>query len=255
MIGQYGDDERGSLIAEGLNECHVENRCIVKPNGVTTNICILVTPDAQRTMIAIFGASHEEHIRSANMDMIDEYEMVLIEGYAFASPILTKINVPAVEKAHSLNKKLVMVISSVFNVPGYKENMLKWIDKFSIVTGTQEEFSLLFDKPDLEELLTFLEQSSFELCAVTMGSQGCYIVQNSSRMFVPAPAVDKVIDTTGAGDSFTAGLLFGYLSGYDINKSIHIAKILAGYTISKIGVLINRDVKKQVEELINKEEK
>lgn len=87
-----------------------------------------------------------------------------------------------------------------------------------------------------------------------MGADGCYLIHKSQRIFVPAPDVDKIMDTTGAGDSFTGGLLFGYLKGYDIKKSAHIAKILAGHAISQIGIKINKDVKQQVEQLINKGE-
>lgn len=113
---------------------------------------------------------------------------------------------------------------------------------------------MLFDKDNLEDVLTFLEQSSFELCAVTLGKEGCYLIHNKTRMFVPAPDIENVKDTTGAGDSFTGGLLYGYLNGYDLKKCAHIAKTLAGHAISTIGVVINKEAKRCVEELINKAE-
>lgn len=76
-------------------------------------------------MIGIFGASHEKYVEEINTDILLDYEMALFEGYLFATEILRNETIPALKRACELNKKLVMVISSIFVVPGYKESLLQ----------------------------------------------------------------------------------------------------------------------------------
>ncbi|GCE63327.1 2-dehydro-3-deoxygluconokinase [Candidatus Mycoplasma haematohominis] len=246
LVGQYGDDETGKIVEKSLKSCNVENLSFVKPGGITTQVVACITSDAQRTMFAIFGASHEEYIKPFDLEILNDWEGILLEGYHFCNASLNGLAQKVAHKAKELNKKTILIISSIFQVPGYKENLLQAINCFSIVTGTSEEFMQLFDKNDIEEMLEYLEKSNFELAAVTLGKEGSYIIYKGKRMFVNAPAVENVVDTTGAGDCFAAGLLFGYFSGYPLEKSIEIANIMAGQAISKIGVCLNDEVKEKV---------
>lgn len=246
LVGQYGDDDKAKLIEKALTECNVENLTYTKTVGITTQIVTCITSDAQRTMFAIFGASHEEYVEPFDFSLISDYEAILLEGYQFCTPSLNKLAQEVTLQAKSLNKKAILVISSMFQVPEYKENLLNAINCFSIITGTSEEFMHLFDKENLEDLLKHLESTNFELAAVTLGKEGCYLIYKGKRVFVSPPQVENVVDTTGAGDCFTAGLLFGYFSGYPLEKSAEIANIMAGHVISKIGVCLDEEIKEKV---------
>lgn len=254
LVAQYGNDENGEFAKSILKEYGVTDLSSIKKNSPTTIINTLITPDAQRTMIALFSASHEERSNPLNLEEIDNYEYLMTEGYHFCNESLASIAIQAADYASNKNKKIIFMLSNADYVDIYRSNIEKVVEKSSIISGTSEEFLRMFRKENLDELLDFLEkEKKYEALIITLGSEGAYVIVNQKRYHLKPPIVEVITDTTGAGDFYTSGFLFGFINGYSLDVCSKIANVLAKNIISHVGVYLDSSVKKEVEEILKNE--
>ncbi|XP_032746442.1 adenosine kinase-like [Rattus rattus] len=255
VFGQHSDDEDGKIVEEGLSDYSVKNLSIVKKNAYTTRLNCFITPDGQRTMLAIFASSHEKLDAPINFSMFDEYKYLLVEGYYFCNDILVDTAYKVNEYCHKQGLETILLLSNIFCVNSYKNHLLTTLEKSTIISGNDEEFLKLLDKENIEDLLVFLEKHpSLKVSLVTLGPKGAYAVVNGKRYFIEAPDAE-VVDTTGAGDYFTAGFLYGYFEGYSVETSLKIANLFAGDVISHVGANLDKNIRSKFEYLLANEKK
>ncbi|OAL10348.1 sugar kinase [Candidatus Mycoplasma haematobovis] len=257
LLGQYGDDERGGQVRDSFISYGVEDRCLMKVGGTTTQIFILVTPDAQRTMLAIFGTSHALDCSKVNYSVIDEYDYLLLEGYQFGSPNLIQNAYNCLNRAEEKGVGVILCLSNIFCVNSYYEHIKHFSDKAKIIAGNDEEFLKLFSIDKVEDLLSYLEtlctnspDSKYVGLIVTLGKYGAWVFWKGQKIFVGAPDVEKPTDTSGAGDYFVAGLLYGFFHGYSLETTTKLAQILAGDVISHVGTLLSDNIKDEIKKIL-----
>ncbi|AEW45953.1 pfkB kinase family protein [Mycoplasma haemocanis str. Illinois] len=256
LFGQYADDKEGNIIRDSLKKHGVVNHCSVEKGAMTTQINVLVTPDAQRTMIAIFGASHTMDPKAVDYSIVDSYDYFLLEGYQFCNQRLIDISYAFLKRIKEKNISLILSISNIFCVESYYQHMKCFADSARIIVGNEEEFLKLFNFDDIDKLLDYLQpqcssSEKYEMIMVTVGPKGAYILWEGKKIFVEAPDVKTPVDTTGAGDYFVAGLLYGYFQGYDMSINNKIAQIMAKDIISKFGSNLSLEIVDEVKKLLS----
>ncbi|AEG73780.1 pfkB family kinase [Mycoplasma haemofelis str. Langford 1] len=255
LFGQYADDKEGDIIKDSLKEHGVIDHCSVEKGGITTQINCLVTPDAQRTMIPLFGASHFMNPEAVDYSVVDNYDYFLLEGYQFCNQCLVDISYAFLDRVKEKNISLILSISNIFCVESYYQHMKHFAEAARMIVGNEEEFLKLFNFDDVNKLLDHLQSQcvkggKYEMIMVTAGPKGANILWEGKRFFVEAPDVKTPVDTTGAGDYFVAGLLYGYFQGYDMSISNKIAQIMAKDIISKFGSTLSPSVVDEVKKVL-----
>ncbi|MEM5813001.1 MAG: PfkB family carbohydrate kinase, partial [Candidatus Aenigmatarchaeota archaeon] len=171
-------------------------------------------------------------------------------------PLITKTSRRAVLKAIKIEKKMGAKICFDPNIRLnlWKEDTLNWVrkilEKVDLLLLTEEEAKIIFEERNLETLIENIRKK-FELIGIKMGARGSMIIQGNKIVKMPAIKV-KVIDTTGAGDAWNAGLLFSLINGYDLITSAKIANICGALCVSKKGAITALPKKNEVLRMLKK---
>ncbi|MDA1175402.1 MAG: adenosine kinase, partial [Chloroflexi bacterium] len=232
--GKIGDDMSGALYRESMAEVGVDFD--VEPaNGAPTGTClVLVTPDGERTMQTSLGAAAEIDVPDVDADRIAASRFVYVEGYLFGSPTGAKAAVAAMEAA----KQAGVTVSLTLSDPGMAEH---FIEPFR--NATREYVDLLFCNQfeamiyagvqDREEALKMLGQDSPRVF-MTCSGDGSLVYDNGEITRVPGYSV-PVVDTTGAGDIYAAGVLYGLANGMDNATSGKLGSFASARIVSRMG--------------------
>lgn len=235
IIAKVGLDEE----AKFLKRCHSEfkvNFISLTGKAPTAQILCLVTPDGERTMRDLLGASHEMRGRDLNSSYFKEKQLVHIDGYTLYNEDLTE---EAMNLASSFPHTLISFdLGNYKIVEEYKKTLLRLIPKFVdiIFANEQEAFELLEQLP--EEACRQLS-TCCRYAAVTEGSKGCWVGYEGNVVHIPAISPKRFIDTTGAGDFFAAGFLDGVLRNFPIEKCGQKGTFLASQIIGYQGAFLS----------------
>ena len=234
LAGGIGFDELGDMYKLRLKELGVHDE-LVKNNASTGTSIILLTPDKERTMNTYLGANRLFDSSFVNDSSIENADMFYFTGYMWDTESQRRAVRHVLEIARKMNKTVAFDLADPFAVGRYREDFLSIIrDNADIVFANSEEARFLFDNYDAYECC----RSMGKLCSIAIvknGKHGSYISDNGVIKKIPLYGTTDPVDTTGAGDTYAAGFLFGYLSGYGTEKSGMIASYLAGEIIGQIG--------------------
>jgi len=236
FLGALGDDQAGNFFREQLLKAGGDDKAIRVMSGLPTAQCLsLVTPDAERTMRTHLGAAMTlgpEHITKD--DFID-CGHAHIEGYVLFNPDLMLATLKAAKAAGctvSVDLASFEVVNSSRAI--IHEILREYVD---IVFANEEEAEAFAGSSDPEKGL----ESLAELCdtvAVKIGDKGALLASGKERCHVPATVIEQVIDTTGAGDFWAAGFLYGLLSGKSLEESGSIGALLGGAVVALEGTAL-----------------
>ncbi len=234
LAGGVGNDELGNKYRERLVECGVKDECISK-DAVTGTSIILLSEDRERTMNTYLGANRLFGPEDINEESAKNAKLFYFTGYMYDTES-QKASINKVLRICKDNSITVAFdLADPFAVARYRSEFFSLIKEYcDIVFANSEEARFLFDNYDAYECA----KSMRKLCSVAIvknGKKGSYIAANESVFEIPLSGTDKPVDTTGAGDTYAAGFLFGYLNGLDIEKCGNIASYLAGEIIGHIG--------------------
>ena len=235
FIGQTGSDKFGVLFSEDINKSKVffENMVINELNKTSKSI-ILVTPDAERSMSTFLGASVNFNINSINQDLILNSKLLYIEGYLFDQPAAKKAIYHCCELAKDKNIQIALSLSDLFCVERHRSDFLDLIVKFvDIVFANEEEIKSLY-KSTLNECIERIKQD-VETGAIMLGSEGSIVFQGQMEYVIKPIKVETPIDTTGAGDLFASGFLYGYINKYSIQNCGNLGSKAAAEIITYYG--------------------
>ena len=235
FMGQTGDDDFGILFSKDLNSSGVfyENK-IAQVSGRTSKSIVLVTPDAERSMNTYLGASTQFNIDCINEDLIINSKIVYIEGYLFDQSDAKKAIYHCCKLAKANNCRIALSLSDSFCVDRHREELCDLINKYvDIIFANETEIQSLYQS-NLQESLKKIREV-VEIGAITLGSKGSIVFQNQVKNLVPAIIVNDPVDTTGAGDIFASGFLFGLINKYSIEDCGKLGSKVASHIIKHIG--------------------
>ena len=205
-------------------------------DGIATGRCIIVvTPDAQRTMNTFLGVSSFMEPADVDVDVVAAGKVLYMEGYLFDRDDAKAAFRHAARVAHAAGREVSLSLSDSFCVDRHREDFRALVtDEVDILFGNEEELLSLYQLQSFQDAVDAVRRDS-SLAVITRGPRGASIVTRDEVLDVPALDVPHVIDTTGAGDLFAAGFLFGYTNGYSLKDSAILGSIAAGEVISHVG--------------------
>jgi sugar/nucleoside kinase (ribokinase family) len=245
FVGQVARDQLGEFYRHDLTAAGVEFTTPAADVGVpTARSMILVTPDGQRTMNTFLGAA--QHLPSSALDeeQIRGSAAIYLEGYLWDPETPRYAMVRAIEIAHGAGRKVAFTLSDTFCIERHRDGFAELIDggRIDVLFANEAEIQALAGVPHLETAIAAV-RGKVETLVVTRGEHGAIATRGQERAQVPAEPVEEVVDTTGAGDLFAAGYLFGYTRQRTLEESLRLGAIAAAEVISHYGARPEADLK------------
>ena len=236
FIGKVSFDDLGQKYEEGLTKEKVKYFYNKKQEVVPTGTClILITPDAERTMVTFLGVAGKINQNDINEKAVMQSEMLFLEGYLWdeGEPKL------AFDKAMSLANKKAMSLSDQFCVERHKNNFLDLVkNKLDIIFANEQEIQSLIDTKKFEDVIEFGKQLG-KFLIITRGEKGSIAIRNQEIIECPSKPNLKILDLTGAGDLFAAGFLHGVINKFSTKKCLEKGTEMSSKIIQKIGARLN----------------
>ena len=236
FIGKIKDDNLGKSFSTSLSNAGVfyKTKPITDGPG-TARSFIFVTPDAQRTMNTYIGACSLLSPKDMDEKIIKNSKITFLEGYVWEEDLAKESLVKAAEISRKAGNKVALTLSDPFCVKKHKLEFKELIKKnIDILFANEFEVKELYQTEDLEESAKEIS-NMIEIVAITRSEKGAKIYNANEAVEIKAKVFNKVKDTTGAGDLFAAGFLYGLTKKFSILKSGNIASITAGEIISHFG--------------------
>ncbi|NUT00796.1 MAG: adenosine kinase [Sphingomonas sp.] len=248
FIGQVADDQLGDIFAHDMKSLGVRFETPALKDGPPTGRClILVTPDAQRTMNTCPGASHELTPQRLDEQMIRTAAITFLEGYLWGPERPRHAMLRAAQIAHEADRTVAFTLSESLCIPGRKEGVLGMIEggMVDVLFANEDEALLLAGASDLDGALAKLSPLVSTL-VVTRGSAGALGIERGNRVQINAAPVEKVVDTTGAGDLFAAGFLAARCRARPLDRCLEAGAQAAAEIISHFGARPEANLKEIV---------
>ena len=235
-IGKVRADQLGQVFTHDIRAAGVEFTTKSGEQCASTARClILVTPDGQRTMSTYLGACVELGPEDIDEALIARSKVVYLEGYLWDPPRAKEAMLKAANLAHKHGGRVALSLSDSFCVGRHREEFNRLIeDHVDILFANEDELLALTETASFEAALDAM-QGRCEVTVLTRGAQGAVVLANDERYAVSAEPVERVVDTTGAGDLFAAGFLYGFTNGYGPGDAARIGSICAAEIISHVG--------------------
>ena len=236
FMGKVADDELGRTFARDMREigARFENQPLV--GGPATAVSMInVTPDAQRTMCTFLGASVEFTDTDVDAAVVEASTIVYLEGYLFDAEAARRAFAKAAGLAHGAGRKIALTLSDSFVVERHRGGLLGFIEtQVDLLFANESELLALFETESFDEACEAL-RTRCDLAAVTRSDKGSVILSHGERLTVKAEPVEKVVDTTGAGDQYAAGFMFGLSRSRPLQQCGQLASLAAAEVISHYG--------------------
>lgn len=234
-IGKVADDTLGATFASEMNNMGVTYKTEPLSGGSTGRCMIMVTPDGERTMNTFLGAAVELTPDDIPEDLIKDAKVTYLEGYLFDPPKAMEAFIKAARIAHEAGRMVALTLSDPFCVDRHRE-AFKDLVKYhvDILFANEEELKSLYMSDDLELALEIVKNEC-AIAAVTRSEKGSVIINSGHRTDIAAEPNVKVMDSTGAGDAYAAGFLYGYTEGMDMEACGRLGSIAAAEVIQQMG--------------------
>ena len=245
FVGQVANDQLGAIFAHDLRALKVGFQTPAIEGPPPTGRClIIVTPDAQRTMSTFAGASHELTSAALDVDVIRSASITFLEGYLWGPERPRAAMLEAARIAHSAGRTIAFTLSESLCIGACREGVLGMIqsNKIDILFGNEQEICHLTGCDHLADQIAALLNHVATL-VITRGAGGAMAIEPGEMVEVRAAPVERVIDTTGAGDLFAAGFLAGRCRGRDLGGCLAAGSIAAAEVISHFGARPDANLK------------
>lgn len=245
FIGQVAQDQFGRVFSHDIRAIGVAFDTPPREGHPPTAQCLIfVTPDGQRTMNTFLGAS--QHLGSDALDraMIESAAILYLEGYLWNADASRGAMAEAIAMAKGAGRKVAFTLSDSFVIHGHRDEFLTMMaaGDIDILFANEAEILTLTGASDFEAAVS---QAALKVptLVVTRSEKGAIAIQGGTRADVPAEPVDRVVDTTGAGDLFAAGFLAGQAEGRSLADSLIMGSVCASEIISHMGPRSEKDLK------------
>ena len=237
FIGQVRDDQLGQVFAHDVRALGIAFATPLRTEEPPTARClILVTPDAQRTMNTFLGASQFLPAQALDRELIQSAEILYLEGYLWDPEEPRAAMRSAIAMAREAGRKIAFTLSDNFVIARHGPDFLDLIDQglIDILFSNEGEIKTLAGEEDFEAAVAKIAPKVPVLVS-TRSEKGAIALVGGTRYEVPAAPVERIIDTTGAGDLFAAGFLTGHVEGLPVEHCLKLGALAAAEIISHYG--------------------
>lgn len=236
FIGKVHDDELGQEFTRDIGAAGVDFFTPpLKEGPMTGRSIVLVTTDAMRSMFTYLGANKYLNTDDVDENVIKASLITYIEGYILDYESGMQIAQKAAQIAHEAERKIAFSLSDVNCIKGKEDILLNFIkENVDVLFANDDEICTLFKGQDFYECLDLIKPM-VEIGAITRGAKGSVVVNGRTKIFVEAEKIENAVDTTGAGDLYAAGFLYGMTQGRSLGTCAIIGSIAAAEVISHYG--------------------
>jgi len=236
FIGRIADDAFGKVFAHDLRSVGVHFDVTPAPGGSPTGRClVIVAADAERTMCTYLGAGAEFGATDVDADQIAGAAVTYLEGYLW-DEVKAKDGIRrAASIAHDAGRKVAFTLSDPFCVERHRDEFRALVENdVDVLFANEHEITMLYEVDDFDEAARRVSETC-EIAALTCGAKGSVIVGRGERHDVDPEPVAQLVDTTGAGDLYAAGFLYGLTHDSDLATCGRLASLAAAEVISHLG--------------------
>lgn len=236
FIGKVRDDEFGQIFGHDLTSLGVRFTTPAATDGAATARClVLVTPDAQRTMNTHLGACVDLTPADIDADLVAASAITYLEGYLFDPPAAKDAFRKAATIARGAGRKVALTLSDSFCVHRYKDEFKQLIaEHIDILFANEAEIEALYGSRDIAAAADDLA-GQVGIAAITRSEKGSLLVSGGERVAVPAAPIEELVDTTGAGDLYAAGVLYGLSRRLSLAECGRLGSLAAAEVIQHYG--------------------
>jgi sugar/nucleoside kinase (ribokinase family) len=237
FIGKVKDDELGRTFAHDIRAAGATFTTSPAADGPSTACCyVLVTPDGERTMNTYLGAAQDLHPADIDADLVAASAVTYLEGYLWDPKNAKDAFVKAAKIAHESERSVALSLSDAFCVDRWRAEFLQLMRSKTVdlIFANEAELRSLYETADFDTALTAL-RADVSTAVVTRSEKGCVVVSPDGIAAVSAFPVERVVDTTGAGDLFAAGFLSGLARGADDRTCGRLGALAAAEVIGHLG--------------------
>jgi len=236
FIGKVAKDQLGNIFSHDMKSVGVRFASAPTEGGPATATCMVcVTPDAQRTMATFLGAATQMQPGDMDESVISASQVLYIEGYQWDMPAAKEAIRTGIALAKKHGKKVALTLSDAFCVHRFRDEFLELAKKdVDILFANESEILSLTQKENFDDA-TRAVQGMCETILITRSEKGSVVVTKDKVEHVAGERVEKLVDTTGAGDLFAAGFLYGYTRGWADKDSAALGNRSAAEIITQLG--------------------
>ncbi|MGD0393259.1 MAG: adenosine kinase [Acidimicrobiales bacterium] len=247
FLGRVADDQLGQAFTHDIRSVGVAFDPVPTPavpgKAVTGHCLVLVTADAERTMATHLGVASDFGPVDLHDGHLSSVQVVYLEGYLWEQPSAKAAMRGAIDVAHGHDASVALTVSDPFCVEHHRAEFLQLLEgDLELLFANEEEIMSLFGAPSFDAAVEAVSETGV-LAVLTRGAAGCVVVSPSGPVEVPAARVDRVVDTTGAGDLFAAGFLYGITNGLSPEESARLGGVCAAEVISHVGARPQADLR------------
>jgi sugar/nucleoside kinase (ribokinase family) len=237
FVGKIKDDPLGRAYSHDIRAAGVDFATKPAPAGPSTGRCyVLVTPDGERTMNTYLGAAQDLHPADIDATAIAASAVTYLEGYLWDPKNAKDAFLKAAKIGHEADRKVALTLSDAFCVDRWRDEFLQLMRSRTVdlIFANEAELHSLYQTADFNAAIAAL-RADIEVAVVTRSEKGCLVAGPDGVEAVPAFPVERVVDTTGAGDLFAAGFLCGLARGADDRTCGRLGALAAAEVIQHIG--------------------
>ena len=247
FLGRVADDGLGQAFTHDIRSVGVAfdpTPTASVPGEVVSGHClVLVTGDAERTMATHLGVASDFGAVDLHAGHLSSTQVVYLEGYLWEQPSAKAAMREAIEVAHTSDAAVGLTVSDPFCVEHHRAEFLELLTgDLELLFANEEEIMMLFGASSFDAAVDAVAETGV-LAVLTRGAQGSVVVTASGPVEVPAAPVDRVVDTTGAGDLFAAGFLYGITNGLQPAEAARLGGVCAAEVISHVGARPQADLR------------
>jgi sugar/nucleoside kinase (ribokinase family) len=247
FVGKVTDDRLGQVFTREIRASGVTFEPIggdPHSDGIGTGRClVLVTGDAERTMATYLGAATTVVPADVPLDLIGHTKVVYLEGYLWDLPPAIEAMRRAITAGHDANASVALSLSDPFCVSRHQHEFLDLLrEDIDVLFGNEEELVALFSATSFDSAIEAAEETGI-LVAATRGARGSVVTTPHGPVAVDAAHVETVLDTTGAGDLYAAGFLYGLTHGADPQRCAELGGLCSAEVISHLGARPEADLR------------
>lgn len=242
-IGRVKNDQLGEVFIHDMRSLGVDVRIAPAIDGApTARSHILIEPNGQRTMQTYLGACTELGVSDITEETVSTPNVILIEGYIWDIKEGPALVAKAIRIAKQNGSTVALSLSDSYCVERHRNAFARAIqDDVTIVFANEDEMMALYEVDKFDNVLAAIDRFD-NLFVMTRAERGSVIVKGNTKIVQDAMVVKKIIDTTGAGDAYTAAFLYGWICGKTLDECARLGTHIATSVIQQIGARIDKDV-------------
>ena len=236
FIGRVRDDQLGTIFAHDIRSVGAHFETAAASSGPSTARClILVTPDAQRTMCTYLGASVNLHPEDLDLELVRQAKVLYLEGYLWDSEEAKRAFIAAAEVMRESGGQVALSLSDAFCVDRHRQSFQELVNgHVDILFANEMEITSLYEANSFEEAVDQV-RGCCHVAALTRSGDGSLVLSGDQSVPIPAYRLGDLVDTTGAGDLYAAGFLYGHTRGDSLERCGRLGSLCAGQVVTQLG--------------------